>query len=407
MRVRMRSVILLAAAVGTVAAEAQAGNKGFADQDGGGPNDPRIEVSASIGPNVGAVFYPSDADAADVCGNYVQSGDAMVVAETPPSMPTDPAGANQAIRIRFPFALTKSKLKKSIWTPDAAYAPNSFLTFNVLVYDEFGLHVPVIATIGGVDVHGVKHSQDPSFPLWPDELGENRLVDDHSLVLIADDGDRSVSTISAFASTIGLPSGIRRIHVRIHEIGGITIDGHWVMDIGSGPVDAPVLLAVTPTKSKDGFVDGKQVVSKKTRFVLSFSEPVTPMSVGVGRKWVKQFDKLNGTDTMFHQNLGLFVHPGNGSPVWPNVRLIAEPLSGPPFDVPFDVYPTTSNALSSYRLVPKEKLPKGTVTLQVLSFASNANPDPGGGIVQSAVTSLYQTAFTDTGPDASRSFVVE
>lgn len=388
----------------------EAGDKGFANVPGGGAEDPRIEVWVSIGPNIGGVVAPNDKDVGDVCGNYTFSAlnGEMVTEHRPPTMPPVPNGFNQFLSIRFPFKISGGKARKSLLCPEASAAATSFLCSNLRVTDENGVHVPGIATINGEDAFGTDRSTEAGFPIWLKGNGKNRLVHKRVFTYVADDGDQSLTTTSAFAPGPGGASFAKELRVHLHGVAGIVIDGFWVIQVDSlQPTPALEVKQVSPTLDLGGLVDGALAVSPKTDFLLELSSPVTPMSVGVGKSWVKGWNASHGgEDVAFHGNVDLFVHPGNGAPVHPNLVLLSRPGTVHQTSLPFDVRLVTPNDLASYRVRPIGKLPEGPLELRALAISQNLNPNPAGGFVYSAMRTLYDTPYDQVGAFATWSFHV-
>lgn len=397
-----------------------ANDHGFANQPLGGPNDPRIEIIASMGSGgAGEVVVPGD-DAFDPCGAYVydDTTDAMTVVESPKTLPQTIGGAGNAwIALRFPFAIAKPKVAKTIFKNDPNLAPVSYLTPNVTITDETGAHVPVLAFVGGKDVTGLKQSHDPSFPLHLNENAENLLASKRTLLLVANEPGGTLATISNFSASGANPlfSPLREIRIRVEKIGGVSIHGFWVLKIGDGagmPVTPPLELFVTAIEATkpekpEHFVDFGLVVKPKTKFVVHFSEPVDPWSVGVTKSLAKQFD------IPFEKNIAVTLHPchstsvfPSGAPLFPNLQVLVEPKVGPAFPAPFNVRPVNPNNLAEYLVDPLVPLPKGTITVNVFPFSVNTSSYEGN-LVTSAPTTHHGVVFNDLSGNGSRLFSID
>lgn len=392
-----------------IATPLHAGSKGFADKPGGGKNDPRVEVWVSVGPNQGGVVAPNDKSAGDVCGNYTfdSFSDEMVTQDEPPKLPPGNQGANHFLAIRFPFKIQSGKAKASLLCSDAPYASTSFLCPNVQITDESGVHIPGIATIAGKDASGVDRSNEPGFPIWLANDGTNKIVDKRVLTYVADDGDGALATVSSFAPGMDSTTSAKEIRVRLNKVAGIVINGFWVIQVDTVAPSALLVEQVAPTKDLGTLVDGAMAVSPKTDFLLDLTAPVTPMSMGVSKSWVKDWNKSHsGNKAKFHGNVGLFEHPQDDSPVFPNLVLLSNPGTDDEVTLPFNVDLVTPNNLAYYRIRPSGKLPKGPLELRALAISQNQNLNPAGGFVSSAFRTLYNTPFNGIGAFAVFSFHV-
>lgn len=397
-----------------------ANDHGFANQPLGGPNDPRIEVLASMGSGgAGEVVVPGD-DAFDPCGEYVfdDATDAMTIAEKPKTLPQTIGGAGNAwIALRFPFPIAKPKIAKTIFKNDPDLAPVSYLTPNVTITDETGAHVPVLAIVGGKDVTGLKQSHHPSFPLHLNENAVNLLASKRTLLLVANEPGGTLETISNFSASSANPlfSPLREIRIRVEKIGGISIHGFWVLKIGDGaglPVAPQLDLLVTAIEATkpekpEHFVDFGLVVEPKTKFVVRFSEPVDPWSVGVTKSLAKQFD------IPFEKNVAVTLHPchptgsfPSGAPLFPNLQVFVEPTVGVAFAAPFNVRPVNPNNLGEYLVDPLVSLPKGMITVNVFPFSVNTSSYEGNPVT-SAPTTHHGVVFDDLSGNGSELFAVD
>ncbi len=410
-----RHVFFSIALASLLAPDSQArGKYGFEDKPGGGKDDPVIEVSASIAPNTGATFSMK-AKQANAQYGWNSAAGAFGVDQTPPALPRTAQGANQFIRVQFPFKIHQKKVKKTIMKASGAFAATSFLTSNVSITDETGAHVPGIAAIDGKTAQGAKVGSDPAFPTWLDVKGKNQLVGKSSLAYVATVGDQDLSTIAAFGGTAADPetSAINEIRVRVNEVDGVTINGFWVLKVAGfdDPLPAPVLVAsidalspITPAKS----TDGKELVESFSRYVVQFTEPVVPETVGFSANQVKEHNAQNTIPMLYSGNVGPTPNPDDLKfPFFPNLTMIGSPNGVSSFPVPFDVRPINPNNLAEYVVAPLVDLPGSLdLTLTALASAANVNPTSDATITTapSAVTTLYNVPFNDQTPSASKTF---
>lgn len=388
------------------------GKYGFADVKGGGKNDPIIQIAASIGPNQGAVFSLTEEQANAL---YQFDGTSTInLSTTAPVIPQTANGANQFIRMKFPMKLTK-KLVKSVAKFKASLAGTSFLTPSLTITDDTGTHVPGIVVVNGKTVQGVNVAGDPNFPLWLDTKGKNLLVGQNVLTYVATaNSDQDLASIAAFGPTPGdeQTSAIKEVRIRLDEIGGVTVNGFWVLKIGTGagvpvaPQNPLIVSSFTPNNPVKPikFTNNNQVVEPTSTYTVAFSEPVVPLSVGFSADWVKDFNADNPSFPLFYNGNTAAV-PNSyiasaGVPMFPNFELIASPTGVTTFRVPYNVRPVNPNNLAEYIVNPLIEIPaKVDVTLRSLALANNQQFG-----VSTAVTSLYNNQFNETGANAERSF---
>ncbi|MBL8768343.1 MAG: beta-propeller fold lactonase family protein, partial [Planctomycetes bacterium] len=417
---RISSAVL----VGLLATPAAFGGKGFADKPGGGINDPIIQVSASIGPNQGAVFSLTEAQAN---ANYrfdPNTGNMAHVVLNPtsvnpmPLIPGQANGANQFIRIKFPMNINAKKARKSIMKRTVDTAATFNLTPNVQITDQNGNPLAGIPTINGRNVDNVNIANNPGFPAWLDpNNGKNLLLGKSVFAYIATlPTDEDVNSIAAFgndgtADTV--EAAITEVRVRIVEVNKKTINGFWVLKFDDG-TGAPrtagaqplTVTGITPKSpvSPPTFVtingNPAQVIESFSRYVLTFSEPVVPQSVGFSAAAVEAFNAANPViPLLYNANSNVIPNPANLLvPLYPNFRITATPNGVVNFTVPFDVRPINPNNLSEYIIDPVLELPGNVdITLTALRAAVNSNNtnDPVNQTVTSAPTSLYNELFDD------------
>ncbi len=417
MGIRLHQLLLTAGLIVAIQPLAQAGNYGFANKEGGGQNDPIIQVSASIAPNTGATFSMTE-EQANALYTFNLGGLTFDMSATPPVIPQNANGANQFIRLRFPMEIT-NKIRKSLMKDKAGLAATSFLTKHITFTDETGAHVPGIAVVKGKNVLGAKVGNDPNFPTWLDAKGKNKLLDENSFVYISSTaGDLDLATIAAFGGDLGTPetSDINEVRVRLHEIDGVIVNGYWVLKIGDAtgtPLDIGTLTIdefiatapVTPPKTNNG----NQVVESFSNYIVRYSEPVAPESVGFSGDQVNEFNAQPQTVPMLYNgNTALIPNPENLQvPYYPNFAMGASPNGVLFFIVPVDISPRNPNNLSEIKVKPLIDIPgKVDVTLLGLAISNNANITslPGAPNVASAATSLYNSQFDDTTALASATF---
>ncbi len=419
MGVRLKHLIPAAALLILSQPAAQAGKYGFADKEGGGKNDPVIEVSASIGPNAGAIFSLTE-EVANQLYTYNSTTGNFDLSTPIPTIPQIANGANQFIRLEFPMSIAKKKVRNSLAKNSAALSATSFLMPNILIQDETGAHVPGIAVIDGKTVNGTSVKNNPDFPRWDDAKGKNRLVGKKVFTYVSDLGDQDLSSIAAFGGTVGTPetSAIKEVRVRLSSVGGVIVNGYWVLKIGDGtgvPVDAGTVniasftakSPVTPQK----YVNGNLVVDAFSSFVVEYNEPVVPESVGFSAEKVKEFNAGNPLLPMvYNGNSAMVPNPEDIQvPFYPNFRITGTVNGVSSFTVPFDVRPVNPNNLSQYVINPLIDLPgKLDLTLKGLAYNTNTGwtslPPVGTIFIASAATSFYNVAFNDETADASESY---
>lgn len=393
---------------------------GFANKEGGGANDPVIEVAASIAPDVGATFSLTP-DQANALYKFNPMNLAFEVTQTPPLIPQTAGGRNQFIAIRFPFKISSKSATKSIMKNKPELAADSFLTGGISFKDDTGASVKGIATIAGKDVFGTNLKKDPAFPSWDDAKGKNQLVKNSVFTFIADEGDQNLSTPAAFGSAPGDPdtSLIGEVRVTVAKVDGVLINGFWVLKVDPGTGlpqpgitpkvnDIIALNPVSPPKTNLG----NPVVEAFSKYRLLFSEPMIPWSVGFGSDAVKDFNSTNPPFPLSYNGNSSFVpnyDPTNlGVPLFPNLRVQAYAANGVAgFVVPFDLRPINPNNLAEYVINPILDLPgKTDVDVTVLPRSSNQNFVVAlGANLGTSATTLYNLGFDEAGvADNTRRF---
>ncbi|MBK6942883.1 MAG: hypothetical protein IPH13_22145 [Planctomycetes bacterium] len=426
----MRSVQRLVGAVGAfvfVASSAvAAGNSGFANKPGGGQNDPVIVIAASKVVDLdhpfdlGQVVSRTEAQANDAY-RFDPATDRFGVVNLPPTLPPTANGVNQFIRITFPFAIHSAKTRKSLVRVNAQYAATSYLTPNLEITDQDGNHVAGIPVINGRDPFNVKVFNTVGFPQWLDENGKNVLVGKNHLTYVATlPTDTEMTSIAAFGGTAGdpqtVPASVNEIRIRLRKVKNITVNGFWVLKVGdaNGLPRAPGTLTVTAVSAKSPLTPaqttlaGLDVVHSFSRYVVAFSEPTVPQSVGMSAAFANAFNAANPPiPWLYSGNLNAVPNPNNLLvPLFPNFAMTASPNGVTSFNVPFDARPINPNNLSEYVVEPLLDLQGDVdVTLTALRISQNTGPtaDVANPTWSSAPTSLYDVPFDDAA-SASTSF---
>lgn len=412
---RLSSSTLAGWLAATFASSALAGG-GFADKPGGGVNDPLIKVSASIGPNQGAQVSLDPKQANDAYRFDAATG-TFRLTTTPPLLPGTANGANQFIRIDFPFALNKKKVSKSLMKLSPDTASTSYLTPNIEITDQNGNHIPGIPVIAGKAVTGAKVANSPGFPTWLDANGKNLLTNKKSFVYVATlPTDTDVASIAAFGGTAGhpqtIPSSITEIRIRVHEVNKITINGYWVIKIddgngqprsGGNPLTLVDITAKSPV-SPAAVVNGNPVAESFSRYVVEFSEPVVPWSVGFSATAVESFNSGNPLIPLaYNGNSAPVPNPFDLSvPYIPTFVMRATPNGKQFFTVPFDVRPINPNNMAEYVVDSIVDL-AGNLDVTLGPVPASLNPHPSIANANVAVTSLHNESY-DAVANSTRSF---
>ena len=421
MGIRLLTMLVVGFAA-TALPTAHAGGKyGFANIPGGHKDDPVIKVFGVIGPNTGAQMSMKERQVNDQYQFNTTTG-TWDVLNPPPVIPPTAGGANQFLMLKFPMSIKKKKISKTLMKNDPALAPTSFLTSNLTITDETGAHVPGIAVINGKTAQKVSLKNDPFFPTWQDSRGRNQLLDKKAFVYVADLGDQDIATVAAFGGTVGTPevSAITEVRVRLHSVGGVIVNGFWVLKIGDGTgipvaVGAPVMnptVARRPISPPRTANNGNEVVESFSKYVVDYTEPVVPESVGFNAAEVAAFNATNPTIPLIYiGNTGLIPNPENlAVPLYPNFQVAASPNGvSVPFLVPFDVRPINPNNLAQYIIDPIMDLPnKVDVSIIGLDFTTNANTVVIGGVptaLSTAATTFWNGRFDDAaGPNTTTAF---
>ncbi len=398
---------------GLVASSAYGGKHGFADKPHGGATDPRIEVLASTGAP-GIALQPTDADYAP-CGAYLyEAADAssghMTVAPLPTLPETlplshDPTLHNAWIALRFPFKISSDKVRNTIFQSTSLGIPNSFLQSTISVVDENGAHVPVTATVGGVDAFGLNRFADAGFPQLMDGP-KNVLAGKDTLLLIAEEGDNDLSTAANFGPDPLVPalSLIHEIHIAIESLGGITMHAEFEVRIGNlGTANLSVVgVEATHPKSPAEFDDdGNLVVESNSDFRIRFNHPIDPASAGISKAVAKSLG------IPWQKNLAITTSPCSATSAFPSGDPIAPNLLFTELTtqetLAFDIRPVNPNNLAEYVISPLKKLKPGVYEVRALGIDTHTVVTN-----QISVSSAPTTQYGDIlATDAFLSFAVK
>jgi hypothetical protein len=367
--------------------------------------DERVEVIGTIAADGSTgVFFPSS-DEVDPCGGfgYDAATEKLTALALPPYLPRQFATPQNAwIALRFPFKVDDAKAHQSTFDLDSP--ATNYLSTQVTITDEFGNHVPVTPILAGKTAFGLAASLYPGFPYYPSATGANSLEGDRVLVLIADSALDSIHEPGVFGAALDDPnlSVIAELRIRVGRIGKHEIDGFWVIKVGDGsghsafplaPLFIDSIAATKPLKPAQ-YIGGNFVIDAQSAIEITFSEPVEPWSVGVGKALAKSFAipwKKNLKPTI-HPCFASTTFPG-GDPIVPNLELIADP-DGKAKRLAFDVLAPNPDDLSRFRVKPVGALPKGVIELR----AARISEQPvviDGNVVSSATTARYGRAFDD------------
>ncbi len=420
MALRLQTLVTAGCLCVLTAGVAQAGKWGFADKDGGGKNDPAIEVAISIAPNVGAVASLSETQANELYRFDSLAGVIFNVKPTPPLMPQNALGQNQFIRLKFPMNINSKKVRTSLVSNKGTLAATSFLTPSLLITDELGVHIPGIAIVDGKLATGKKVKKNAAgLPQW-NKGKKNLLLGKDILTYVSDDGDQDLATISAFKPDADPQmSAAEEIRIRLKDVDGVIVNGFWVVKVDDGtgmgvpvnPLVNPKISSFTPRQpiTPPESQGGKTLVETFSSYVIQYTEPMVPESVGWNSAEVKKFNASNPTiPLLYNGNTFLVPNPDNVNvPYYPNLVVTATPNGVSTFVVPFDARPINPNNLSEFVIAPLLDLPGNVdVTLTGLAFSVNNNFTtlPGNPGIQSAATSLYNLRFDDQTVSASMTF---
>ena len=418
MGIRLATLITTSLIAG-LAPMASAGKFGFSGKQGGGKKDPLIKVSGSIAPDSGAIFSLTE-ETANQLYTYNTVTGFFNLSVPMPVLPKFANGGNQFIKIDFPMKITSKKIKKTLVKNSGLLAGNSFLTANLQITDENSTHVAGVAFIGGKSVQataeGKKAKKMANFPAWVNSKGKSLLVGKDTLAYIADTDD-DLQTIEAF-SPGGNPeeSTAAEVRVRLNEVGGVIVNGYWVLKVGDGTGQLPAQPKPTITSfsakhplTPPAMKNGNPVVESFTNFIVEYSEPIVPESVGWNASEISKFNATNPViPLVYNGNTVVIPNPDNVQvPFYPNFTITATPNGVATFTVPFNVRPINPNNLSQFVFNPLIDL-AGDIDLTLTGIAETSNNNattlPSGQGIPSSATSLYDVRFDDNSAAASTMF---
>lgn len=295
-------------------------------------------------------------------------------ASPPPLMPPQtPPGVNQYIRLEVPFTVNRS----SLVSPDPLLSPFSQLNGNLSIRDEAGNHLPGIVIVNGIDAFGIDRRGDVGFPSDLSASGSDLNVGPGVILYVADTGDGNLATAAAFggssSDTDGLPTttDIRQMRITLNNMNGFPINGFYTVNVGTSSTPDnvnPTVLSVTRTFPSSADPMNPGTADPDTQFIVRFSEPVVPRSVGNSAR----FDL-----PPFRGNLPLLGFPGAPpSPPLPpfHITSVLNQANNQLF-IPCDVNPLNSNNLATYVIRPLIALPTGaSVTTTVVDASLNIDP---------------------------------
>jgi hypothetical protein len=291
----------------------------------------------------------------------------------PPVLPPDASGKNQFLRLEVPFNVVPG----DVMSPDPLYRAFSQLTGNLAITDELGNHLPGIVMVNGVDAFGKFRGNDVGFPHDFTAGGQDRNVGRGVILYVADDGDGLLSTVCAFGGTSSDSDSrpdttdVKSIRVSLDELNGHAINAFYTVTVDSGvtgDVLGPKVLSVVAESPDPTDPLNPAKCSTTSRFIVKFSEPCVPTSVG----------KTASLDPLpFYGNLPLVPTPPLPPPRPLPATQITATLNSTfaPLYLPFDLRPLNSNNLATYVITPLVDLP-GNRDLQLVLVDSNANKDP-------------------------------
>ncbi|MSR47858.1 MAG: hypothetical protein EXS13_12495 [Planctomycetes bacterium] len=346
-----------ASALAMLGVSACGGGGGAGGGSGFNLSDPVIALSGTTGK------YSQTPTEANASGGQLK----------PPAMPTGTNSANQFVRLEVPFKV----LRKEIASDDSIFRVFSQLTGNMTVTDETGAHVPGIVVVNGIDAFGEFRGNDPGFPKDLSGASLDRNLGEGVIVYIADDGDGDLSTIAAFGGQSNdsdlnpLTTDITQIRISLGALYGRSIDAFYTVTVAdgiAGDIIGPRVLSIVADQPDPADPLNSRKCASTARFIVRFSEPCIPTSVGKSAE-------LDGTP--FVGNMPLLTLPGQPPPKpLPNTHISATLNSNnSQLFLPCDVRPLNSNNLAAYVVTPLIDLPSlRDVTIVVVD--SNANKDP-------------------------------
>jgi hypothetical protein len=274
---------------------------------------------------------------------------------------------NHWFRVEFPFPVDRTTILSS----DPIYSPFSNLNGNITVTDKNGEHVPGMALVNGVDAFGMKHGADTGFP-HDVQNGVDRNLGANVFLYVAD-LDGNLGTIAAWGWTFDplnpnakietQTASVDSVRVNVSSVNNWTANAAWTFGVGTSPdTQAPFVVSIS-SETKDP-TDPLNINSTSANgtFIVQFSEPMVPQSVGHSAA-------LNGFPFDGNQPLPPFVKPLPDTTIMATVNSSAGTLF-----VPFDCNPVNQNNLLTYRFSPLVDLPsKSSVDVLVRAVKNNTN----------------------------------
>ncbi|MFO0982427.1 MAG: YncE family protein [Planctomycetota bacterium] len=276
----------------------------------------------------------------------------------PPAFPAAiVSGQNQFLRIQFPFDVDPTSVL------NAGDTDFSTLNGNIEITDQDGNHLPGVAAVGGKDASGKDLTKEQGWPVEPNSSGGDRNAAASSFVYIArglrtksKKPDPGLTPPAAFGGWTKDSDGdvsttdITKIKMRVHSVNGIELNCFYTIAVGAADADAPRsvrVTAVTPVPGQPDF-NGVPSADVSTDFLVEFSEPMTPQSVGLSAR-------LN--TTAFNGNIP---NLAGGAPAnhLPHVNITSSLNKNvSPLYIPFDCNPVNNNNNALYLLHPLINLP--------------------------------------------------
>jgi len=290
----------------------------------------------------------------------------------PPVLPPSAGGTNQYFRLEVPFVVRMS----DIASVDPIFSAFSQLSGSLTVTDENGNHVGGIVIVNGFDVFGVYRADDSGFPHDFTAGGVDRNVGTGVILYVADEGDESLDTVAAFGGS-DTDSDLRadtteitQIRIALDTLNNRSISAFYTINVNdgtTGDVVGPKVLSLTAETPDPADPLNPARCATTSRFILRFSEPCVPTSVGKSAT-------LDGTP--FLGNMPLLPTPPLPPPKpWPATHITTQLNAAvSPLFLPCDVRPLNSNNLATYIVTPLIDLP-GKRNVDLVEVDSNANRD--------------------------------
>jgi hypothetical protein len=326
---------------------------------GGRGNDINDPVISLVGPTGKYSQTPTEANQSNGAG-------------PPPVMPNTTT-TNQFFRLEVPWTVNRTDLV----SPDPTYAAFSQLIGNLVISDETGAHVHGVLVVNGVDAFGVYRAAEPGFPHDLTAGGQDRNLGPGVVVYVADTGDNSFATVAAFGGStsdsdnLATTTDIAQIRVSLNSLDNRNVSAFYTITIDdgtTGDVTGPKVISLQAESPDPTDPLNPAKCTTSTRFIIQFSEPMIPSSVGKSAA-------LNGFP--FLGNLPLLPTPPLPplKPL-PHTQLTTQlNATVSPLFLPFDVRPLNSNNLATFVITPLVDLPANR-QVDVVEVDGNGNRDP-------------------------------